>query len=200
MSNYVQGVRIALHEQGVDYEFETFTGPEDFQTEEHGIRHPFRKIPAFQHGDLNLFETIAILSYISDTFDATPLFPDDAAGRARTLQWMSAASDYLYTSVMRGYVIPVYFAPMRGIEPDWDVINAGIPDIRHILGIYEDALGERDHMVDDMFTAADIMTFPMLMALSRVGDGGDILADFGNLKRGMASFFARKSVKKAYAK
>jgi glutathione S-transferase len=56
-SVYVCAVRLALDEKGVDYELvpvDIFTpgGP----SKEHLARHPFGKIPAFEHAGFRLYE------------------------------------------------------------------------------------------------------------------------------------------------
>jgi glutathione S-transferase len=60
-SVYVRAVRLALEEKGVDYEFvpvDIFApgGP----TADHMKRHPFGKIPAFEHEGFRLYEAGAI--------------------------------------------------------------------------------------------------------------------------------------------
>jgi glutathione S-transferase len=75
---------------GLPYEVVPFTArsPETASPEFSTIS-PRRKIPAFQHGDVVLLETGAILSYIVDTFPKPGHIhaPLGAAERAKVLEW-----------------------------------------------------------------------------------------------------------------
>ena len=57
-SVYVRAVRLALHEKGVAYDhvavdvFGASGPPADYQ-----VRHPFGRIPAFEHDDVRLYES-----------------------------------------------------------------------------------------------------------------------------------------------
>jgi glutathione S-transferase len=57
-------------------------------------------MPVLRAGELVLYETLAITSYIDESFDGPKLMPDSPAGRARALQWVSTCSDYLYRDVV----------------------------------------------------------------------------------------------------
>ena len=63
-SNYVWVVRIAAAEKGVAYKFT----PVRPHTPEVDAIHPFGKIPVMRHGDLELFESKAICTYIDRAF------------------------------------------------------------------------------------------------------------------------------------
>jgi glutathione S-transferase len=49
-------------------------------------RHPFGKIPAFEHDSFRLYEAGAIARYIDEAFAGVPLQPADVRGRARMTQ------------------------------------------------------------------------------------------------------------------
>ena len=55
----------------------------------HLARQPFGQIPAFEDGDLRLYESRAILRYLDETLPGTPLTPKDPKGRALMEQWIS---------------------------------------------------------------------------------------------------------------
>jgi glutathione S-transferase len=84
VSSYVQMVKIALREKGVDF---TAQPPEDMmRASPNGAfakANPRAEVPALIDGDSTiLFETNVILEYINDKFPSPPLFPDDPAKRA----------------------------------------------------------------------------------------------------------------------
>src|ERR687898_3622041 len=55
----------------------------------HMALHPFGQIPTYEEGDLELFETGAIVFHIAERHAG--LLPDDANARARAITWMFAA-------------------------------------------------------------------------------------------------------------
>ena len=86
-SVYVRAVRLALEEKGVDYRLEAVDifadgGPPVGYEQ----RHPFLKIPAFEHDGFRLFEATAIMRYVDEVFDGPALMPVTAEGRARVNQ------------------------------------------------------------------------------------------------------------------
>jgi glutathione S-transferase len=82
-SVYVRIVRLALAEKGVAYrlvDIDIFApgGP----PQEYVARHPFGRIPAFEHDGFRLYETGAIARYVDEAFDGPPLQPADVRRRA----------------------------------------------------------------------------------------------------------------------
>ena len=88
VSTYVRSARMALEEKGVAYDLEPLAP----HSPEIDALNPFGKVPAFRHGELILFETIAIGCYVDETFDGPPSRPKDGPARARMLQWMKRLS------------------------------------------------------------------------------------------------------------
>jgi glutathione S-transferase len=69
-SSYTRVVRMACEEKGIDYlltEVE-LGAPEIFTI------HPFGKMPVMRHGDVALFESKAIATYLDRSFSARPCF------------------------------------------------------------------------------------------------------------------------------
>src|SRR5918994_5343444 len=64
ISTYVRSVRMALAEKGVSYDL--VEGWADHP--EIAKRQPFGKIPAFRHGDFELYEAFAIARYVDEAF------------------------------------------------------------------------------------------------------------------------------------
>ena len=100
-SVYVRAVRLALEEKGVQYELV----PVDIFAlgavpPEHKSRHPFGKIPAFEHAGFRLYEAGAITRYIDEAFPGPRLQPDDARARARMNQIISILDSYAYRTLV----------------------------------------------------------------------------------------------------
>lgn len=78
------------------------------------------RIPALQHGDLWLTESIAIIEYLEDTFPARPVLPAHARARARARQVMAwLRSDMLALRMERPWQLSVYpQTPISPMTPD----------------------------------------------------------------------------------
>ena len=94
-STYARTARLALEEKGVDYdlvEVDLLGGAA--KASAHLARHPFGKVPAFEHDGFALYETDAIMRYINAAFPGKDLEPDDAKGRARMAQVIFDANSF----------------------------------------------------------------------------------------------------------
>ena len=104
-----RGVRLALEERAVQYELvpiDIFAGG---SRPEHRARHPFGKIPAFEHDGFRLYEAGAITRYVDEALPGPRLQPEDPRGRARMNQIVSILDSYAYgTLVWDIYVERVY--------------------------------------------------------------------------------------------
>lgn len=191
ISNYVRAVRVACFEKGIDYEFdpERYKSREDFRSDAHLRLHPFGKMPAFRHGDYVIFETLAILHYIDEAFDGPALRPADLVGRTQVLQWCSSAVDYIYGAAMRSYVIPIFFG---GVAPE-DLADA-LPRLKEVTAIVDEAYSESPFLVGGQFSLADMIVLPIFTALSRFGDGPELIAKNASLAEALAAFHKRPSV------
>ncbi|WP_236062582.1 glutathione S-transferase N-terminal domain-containing protein [Paraburkholderia nemoris] len=77
-SVYVRIARLALEEKQINYRLvEVDVFAENGVPQEHLKRHPFGRIPTFEHGDFHLYETGAIVRYIDDAFPGCRLQPTD---------------------------------------------------------------------------------------------------------------------------
>jgi len=93
-SVYKRLARLALEEKQIKYslvEVEVFA--ETGVPQEHLKRHPFGRIPAFEHVDFHLYETGAIVRYIDDTFPGFKLQPTDPKGFVRAVRGAGGADE-----------------------------------------------------------------------------------------------------------
>src|SRR5262245_763568 len=90
-SSYVRTARITCIEKSVPHTLE----PVDLGSESHARRHPWRRMPAMQHGDIKLYETSAIARYVDEIGSGAPLVPSTPAARATMEQWISALNCYI---------------------------------------------------------------------------------------------------------
>ncbi|MBN9270910.1 MAG: glutathione S-transferase N-terminal domain-containing protein, partial [Mesorhizobium sp.] len=96
-SVYIRIVRIALHEKGVPYNLvpvDVFA--DEGVPPEHLARHPFGRIPAFEHDGFALYETSAITRYVDEAFSGPSLQPRALRDRARMNQIVAMLDNYAY--------------------------------------------------------------------------------------------------------
>ncbi|MFW2541025.1 glutathione S-transferase family protein [Primorskyibacter sp. 2E107] len=185
-STYVRTAAMVLDAKGVRHSVEF----PDFRTGGYREIHPFGRIPALRHGDLVLYETLAIATYVDEAFEGPALQPGDAAGRARMMQWISAINDYVYASFVGGCIAERFVKPMRGMQTDEAVIKAATPTIAAHLGILDAALADTPFLAGDGLSLADFFLAPIMAYLENTPEGEALLPERGNLvawSRQMAS-------------
>jgi len=97
-STYVWSTRLALAEKGVAHELVEI-GFGQHREEPHLSRHPFAKMPAFEHDGFALYETQAILRYIDEGFPVAPLQPTDLHQFSRMNQIIGIVDAYAGPSI-----------------------------------------------------------------------------------------------------
>ncbi len=168
-SVYVRIVRLALEETGVPYDlveidvFDKERIPADY-----GERHPFGRIPAFEHDGFRLFETDAIVGYILDRFGDGGLTPSDVRDRARMRQIMRIMDNYGYRALVWGIYVEEMERDRAGQLRRDEQERA-----TQCLGVIE-GLAAPDFMVGTGLTLADLWVLPMLTYL-KLSPSGAIL-------------------------
>lgn len=189
-STYVRTVRLALAEKGVEYDLD----PVGFSSERLGALHPFRRIPAFRHDDVTLFETTAICRYIDDALDGPALSPADAAGRAQMEQWISVINAYLDPPAIRAIVIERITKPMQNQKTDEEKCLAAMPLADHALSVLDHALDGQDFLTGPAISLADFFLLPILFYFRQMPEGIELLPGYRNLENWYALMEARPSV------
>ncbi|HEY1430641.1 MAG TPA: glutathione S-transferase N-terminal domain-containing protein, partial [Stellaceae bacterium] len=75
-SPYVRAALLSLEEKGADYEFAAMA-PGTLKQQPHLARHPFGRIPAFEHDGWMLYETQAIMRYVDAVVPGPRLQPEE---------------------------------------------------------------------------------------------------------------------------
>ncbi|MBC7172445.1 MAG: glutathione S-transferase family protein [Polyangiaceae bacterium] len=188
-STFARTVVLALEEKGVAYELRA-TIPHSKALV--GL-HPFGKVPAFEHGDVRLCETLAIVSYVNEAFEGPALTPTAPLERAEMLKWISLLSDSVYAAVVKGWLI--HYAFPRGPEgkPDIAAIEAGLPKARRALEVVDRALEGRKYLAGDALSLADLYLAPIVSSVPMFPGGPELLEGLERLKRLEAELEARPS-------
>ena len=188
-STYLRSIRLALEEKGVDYALE----PVEFKQPSHLDLQPFGRVPAFRHGDFQLYESTAIMAYVDGAFDGPALVPSDPRQRARMIQWLSICACYFDADVTRRYIAATMFA--KDGERDMDAINAALVDVRHHLGVTEARLNETPYLAGDALSLADLLLLPIMFYVSRMPEGDELLGE----QPALAKWLARMSERPSFA-
>ena len=176
MSPYVWSVRLALAEKGVAHELVSVE-PGEFRSETHLSRHPFGKIPAFEHDGFALYETQAIMRYVDEAFAATPLQPIELHPFSRMNQIMGIVDAYLAPSLLGGVLFPRVVAPRLGLPTDEAKVQAALPQVRLCLSEIARLADGQDFLAGDMVTLADLMAAPPLCYFKKFPEGEMQLAE-----------------------
>jgi GSH-dependent disulfide-bond oxidoreductase len=191
-------VSILLEETGLAYEAHRVAFDRNEQTSPEFLSlNPNGKIPAIVDPDgpeglpLGLFESGAILLYLADK--TKQLIPQDLAGRYETIQWLM---------FQMGGIGPMFgqlgfFNKFAGkAYEDKRPRDRYAVESKRLLAVLEHRLADRAWIMGDMYTVADIATFPWVRNLLGFYEAGELvgIADFPAVVRALAAFVARPAV------
>ena len=187
-SVYVRIARLVLEETGVPYELvEVDIFSKDDLPPDYLERHPFAKIPAFEHDGFRLFETDAIAAYVIDVFGGRRLVPKTPRDRARTIQIMRIMDHYAYPRLVWGVFVEETRHGRAG-----QLTAEEIAPARHTLQVLDGLAGDR-FLAGDTLTLADLWAYPMLTYLDRAPTGQLLLAEVPKLASWLARMGKRPS-------
>lgn len=196
-STFVRSVRLALEEKGVAYRLQEIDIFKDaHKTPEHLARHPFGKVPAFEHDGFALYEAAAIMRYVDEAFDGPSLQPADARGRARMTQAIGVLNSYGYPAIISHIVIQRLVVPLLGGTPDEEAVAAGVPQARTSLSALEAIIDGSPYLAGDTLSLADLHLVPIYQYFSQTPEGEAALAEAPNLRRWWDAMRRRPSVEK----
>jgi glutathione S-transferase len=178
-SVYVRAVRLVLAEKSVGYrlnEVDVFVagGP----PKEYLARHPFGRIPAFEHGGFRVYEAGAITRYIDDAFPGPALQPEAPRRRARMNQIISLLDSYAYRALVWDVFVERVRAPQTGRTADEAKINAGLATARTCLAAIQELMEEGPWLAGDAVTLADLHAAPMFAYFTLAPEGAELLAQY----------------------
>ncbi len=189
-SNYVRSLRLLCEEKGVAYKLT----PSRPHTPEVNAIHPAGQIPVIRHGDVALFETKAIASYIDKVFPGAKFIPEDAVAGAYVEQWVSYGNAKVDKWIMREFVVPQAFADkVKG--PDMAKVNAAVPEIEKCCAALDAAIAKTGHLAGKNLTFADMLVLPMVMTAQAFPLGREIVPKHKALMAWAEKLTARDSWK-----
>lgn len=180
-------VRWALEEAGLAYD-DHLIGAEDQSSAEYRALQPFGQVPAYRDGQVEMFESGAIVLWIAQHSDQ--LMPADPAGRAMVMTWLFAASNSVEPWVGQLAGIDLFHADKAWAKERRPEVEAML---RRRLADLQTALGDRRWFANDRFSAADILMAHVLRDLRHT----DVVADYPALADFVARCEARPAFKRA---
>jgi glutathione S-transferase len=192
ISSYVWSARLALAEKGVAHELvEVPLGAH--REEPHLVRHPFAKVPAFEHDGFALYETQAILRYVDEAFPSAPLQPIDLHQFSRMNQIIGIVDAYGWPSIAAGILVNRVLAPRLGRPVDEAAIAAALPRARLCVSEIARLAGDNEFLAGERVSLADLMVVPLLYFFSKVPEGAAPLAEHPSLAAWIKRMETRQS-------
>jgi glutathione S-transferase len=194
-SPFVRSVLLALEEKCVPYRLARM-GLGDAKTPEHLKRHPFGRVPAFEHGDFQLYETQAILRYIDAVFPGITLQPDEPRAAARMNQMIGVVDWYFFRDISATIGFNRIIAPTFGLPVNEEAVVAAIPKAEICIGAVDALIADHDYVAGDSLSIADLMLVPHFEFFSMTQEGRAILAPYPRLSAWLERLQERDSMKK----
>lgn len=161
----------------------------------HLARHPFGRMPAFEHDGFALYETQAILRYIDRVWPAPSMTPTEPRAAARMDQVMNINDCYLFPGVANVIVFNRVIGPMlMGIAPDEAAIAAAMPAAETVLGTLSDLLGDKTYFAGENPSLADFLVAPQLDFFAMTPEWQPLTQGRANLVDWHARLAARPSM------
>ena len=193
-SPYVRAALLTLEEKGADYELAAMRLG-TLKQEPHLSRHPFGRIPAFEHDGWMLYETRAIMRYVDAVVPGPRLQPEEPRAAARMDQLMNITDWYLMPQVSMTITVNRVVAPRFNRPIDEEKIAQAIPNARICMAEISRLLDGHSWMAGDTLSLADLLLAPHLSMFVQAPEGAQILQDHENLKGWLARIEARPSMK-----
>jgi glutathione S-transferase len=199
-STYARTARLTLEEKGVAYhlnEVDLLKGAH--QTPEHHARHPWGKVPAFEHDGFLLYETFAIARYVDEAFPGPSQQPTDARDRARMTQICGVIDSYLYGAAIGKAFWQAAVVPMQGGQGDMAVMQQGLDEAARALAAIEALLppgGDDACLCGRGVSLADWHMVPVIEYFAMIPPGKAVLDSTPRLTAWWAGMADRPSVVK----
>ncbi|KEH43230.1 putative glutathione transferase [Medicago truncatula] len=169
ISTATMRVTATLYEKELEFEFVSINMRNGEHKKEPFISlNPFGQVPAFEDGDLKLFESRAITQYIDHEYadKGTKLTSSDSKKMAIMSVWSEVESLH-YDQVASILVWELGIKTLFGIPLDSNVVEENEAKLDIILDVYEKRLSKSKYLGGDSFTLVDLHHLPSLYYLMK---------------------------------
>ncbi len=196
-STYARTVRLVLEEKGIAYELKPVNiMAGEGQATDHTRRHPFGKVPAFEHDGFSLYETVAIARYIDRVFPGSSLQPSDPKQAGRMDQIIAVVDSYAYGSIVGKLVWQRLVVPMQGGQGDESIVQGSMDTVRLCLSEFERLKGQSEFLTGSQISLADCFLAPIFGYLTMTPDAEGLLQSTPGLRRWWEAVSQRPSMQK----
>lgn len=192
-SPYVRAALLTLEEKGADYRLAAMPFG-TLKQEPHLSRHPFGRIPAFEHDGWMLYETRAIMRYVDAAIPQPPLQPVEPRALGRMEQVMNVTDWYVMQQISRVITFGRVVAPRLGLPIDEAKIAEAVPEARRCIAEVARLLGDQTFLAGGAVSLADLLLAPHLSMFAEAPEGAATLKDHANLQAWLARLEARPSM------
>ena len=182
----------AIEEVGIEYEHVAVNFMDESKKPEYLAVNPNGRIPALQDGDVTLFESMAINLYLAKTYGGD-LYPRNPANEALVWQWSVWVMTEIESAQM-DIVVQKFFTPEE--KRNAAVLAAAEKTLARPLKVLDDTLANKDWLVGDAFSIADLNVSGVMLILAMVKFDSSAYA---NVQRWTEACYARPSLDRAKA-
>ena len=161
---------------------------------EHLARHPFGKVPALAHGEVQLYETSAITRYLDLVFPEVPLTPSEPRQVGLMAQAIAVADSYAYPAMVGTVVIQRLLMPRLGEPSDEAAIEAALPRIDRCLAAFDTMLEGNVWLSGGDLGLADLHLAPMVGAFVHAPEAEAVMPRHPGVQRWWAAMENRASM------
>ncbi|KAF2290527.1 hypothetical protein P3X46_029392 [Hevea brasiliensis] len=125
------------------------------------LKQPFGQVPVVEEGDLQLFESRAIIRYYAAKYaDRGPnLVGKTLEERALVDQWLEVEAHNL-NDLVYNLVFQLVILPRMGQPGDLKLVHSCEQKLEQVLDVYEQRLSKSKYLAGDSFTLADLSHLP----------------------------------------
>lgn len=146
-SSYVQTVRLVCTELGLEYQLL----PLEYGEPSHRALHPFLKMPVLRQGDVQLYESLGIVTWLCALQEGRKLVPGKLINRCHMYSWISAAIAYYYPVLVRGPLAEQIDMEACGYQ----------------LKLLDEQLTQTPYLAGPELSLADLYLFPMVCFIEK---------------------------------
>ena len=193
-SPYGRAVLATLMEKGASCRYVP-VAPGSFRQSPHIERHPFGKVPVFEHDGFMVYETQAILRYIDRVLPNPPLTPADPKAAARMDQVMNINDCYFFNGVANTIGFQRVVGPkVMGLTPDEAICAAAMPRAHMVFDELGRLMSDKPYFAGDRVSLADLLVAPQIDFFVGLPEWGPLTANNPNLVAWLGRMNARPSL------
>jgi glutathione S-transferase len=161
---------------------------------------PFGQIPVLQDGDLTIFESRAIVRYLSEKFagQGTPLLGHNVKDKAVVSQWLEVESQN-YNPAAAPIVFEKVFKSMMGTATDEAVVAEKTAKLEKVLDVYEAHLAKSKFLAGESFSLADLSHLPYTNMLVHAAGKAELITSRPHVSAWWSTISQRPAFQKVLA-